>query len=1066
MHKAENTERIPQISKYLPKPRFGIFRKLLISFLLISIIPILIFGYYTTFTLNNIDKRVTDKIKNSINVKTLEALELQAIYIARSVEKFLKQTESDLRSLTALPPTPQNYLKFSNTHRSEIWHLTKSGNGITDKHETIPLYKEVSFIDIAGNEIISVKNGKITPRYLLKNVSNPKNTTYKCENYFTETKNLKPGEIYVGHVTGFYLSKNDQLQGGKDINQSAADKFYNGIIRFATPIYKHGRFAGVITLALDHRHLMEFTQHVLPLKKDQTVFPDYNSGDYAFMFDDEGWIITHPKLWDIRGVDKNGNWIKAYTSETPDSLIKAGLIPFNLFDADFIHPNYPFVAEEVRRKHSGTAITTNVGGIKKVMAYAPVLYDSGEYKDSGIFGGVTIGTQLEKFQSGIKAVAEELNIVTDLFRKNIFWFSLITFLVASITSYFVSSSFTKPIIELTNTSQRLAEGNLSERIHIDREDEIGVLANSFNFMAYELGKSKSELLESMEYLELSKNKIESYAKDLEYQLKIFRSIQRISNILGKTFEMNTILKIILKNCVQSIGFDRAILYLKDNSGKYLECKEIWGFPPEDAQRVLNSKYNIEHCDCIETKVAKTGEIIFVEDFNNYKDATSMDKKIREIGKSNSFIFVPLKAKEEIIGIMGADKSVSKGNISELDINSFQILANQASRVIENTKLYQELIRQRNFVENILKFMPNAVLTIDEKGKILSANKAVDNIFEINYKEITGQKIEKAFGDFHPFVDEIKRFLYEGNTSLFFTIKQKINGDEKILEIKTSDIYSDSGKNSGFILIVADITEKTRREEHMQEMERLALLGKFAAGIAHEIRNPLTGISLFMDDLHDKVIQDKEISKVIELALSEVERLESLVNELLEYANPSQGNFALSDIHEILNSTLMLVEHQYEKKNIEIVTEFDDKLEKFVFDGEKLKQAFLNLFINAMQAMKNGGKLKVSTARLKKNIFLHHANASVNFKEVVKITITDTGPGINPESIHKVFEPFYTTKKGGTGLGLSITQTIISEHKGKILVFNKLEGGASFVIYLPYIKEPNFVGLENNELKNG
>ncbi len=1063
MNQAEIEKRKPQISKYLPKPHLGIFRRLLTSFLLISIIPILIFGYYTTFTLDNIDKKLTGKIKTAINEKTLESLELQAIYIAKSVRKFLKQCEYDLLSLTSISPTANNYLKFSKNHLSEIWHLAYSNSTLAEIHEAIPLYKEISFIDKSGRELISVKNGKLVPAYKLKNVANPKNTTYKCENYFTEAKKLKPGEIYVGHVTGFYISKNEQLNGAKDLSESPPGKFYDGVIRFATPVYTGGKLRGVVMIALDHRHLMEFTQHVLPLKKEETVFPDYNSGDYAFMFDDEGWIITHPKLWDIRGVDKNGNWVKAYTSDTPDSLIKAGKIPFNLFDADFIHPNYPFVAEEIIRKHSGTAITTNVGGIKKVMAYAPIIYDTGEYKNSGIFGGITIGTQLEKFQSGIQAVADELNVVTDLFRRNIFWFTLFTFLAASITSFFVSRSFTKPIIELTKTSQRLAEGNLHERIYLERDDEIGALANSFNFMAYELEKSKSELIESLEYLELSKSKIESYAKDLEYQLKIFRSIQRISNILGKTFEMNTILKIILKNCVQSIGFDRAILYLKDDSGKYLECKEIWGFSPEDAERVIKSKYNIEHCDCIETKVARSGKIIYVEDFKNYKEATEVDRKIRDIGKSNSFIFVPLKAKEEIIGIMGADKSLSEGKITELDINSLQILANQASRVIENTKLYQELIRQRNFVENILKFMPNAVLTIDDKGKILSANETVKNIFEIDHSKIIGEKVEKAFEKFHPFVDEIKRFLHDGSSGLFFAIKQKINDEEKILEITTSDIYSDSGKSSGFILIIADITEKTQREEHMQEMERLVLLGKFAAGIAHEIRNPLTGISLFMDDLHDKVVHDKEISKVIELALSEVERLENLVNELLEYANPSRGNYALTDIHETINSTLMLVRHQFEKMNIETETEYDESLEKFVFDKEKIKQAFLNLFINAMQAMKNGGKLKISTTRLKKNIFLHHATATVNFNEVVKITISDTGPGIDPESISKVFEPFYTTKKGGTGLGLSITQTIISEHQGKILVFNKLEGGASFVIYLPYITEENYEKIEPNRV---
>ena len=106
-------------------------------------------------------------------------------------------------------------------------------------------------------------------------------------------------------------------------------------------------------IALDQRLLMEFTQHILPNKIETTVFPSYRSGNYAFMFDDEGWAITHPKLWDIRGVDKSGKWVPAFSSTTKDSTIAAGYIPFNLDDAAFIHPNYPFVADEIRRKNAG-----------------------------------------------------------------------------------------------------------------------------------------------------------------------------------------------------------------------------------------------------------------------------------------------------------------------------------------------------------------------------------------------------------------------------------------------------------------------------------------------------------------------------------------------------------------------------------------------------------------------------------------------------------------------------------------------------------------------------------------
>ncbi|MEZ4764346.1 MAG: GAF domain-containing protein [Calditrichia bacterium] len=199
--------------------------------------------------------------------------------------------------------------------------------------------------------------------------------------------------------------------------------------------------------------------------------------------------------------------------------------------------------------------------------------------------------------------------------------------------------------------------------------------------------------------------------------------------MGTTFNMNTVIRLILEHCINSIGFDRTILYLIDEQQQYLECTETHGFNAENEKYARRSRYHLERYDCIETRVVREGRIIYVEDFAHYPEATELDKKIYNFTKSNSFVYVPLKVKEKIIGILGADKVRSKNPITQTDINSLQILANQASRVIENTRLYQEVINQRNFVEDIISNMQNGVITINSNGRITSFNRAASKILQ-------------------------------------------------------------------------------------------------------------------------------------------------------------------------------------------------------------------------------------------------------------------------------------------------------------------------------------------------
>jgi signal transduction histidine kinase len=241
------------------------------------------------------------------------------------------------------------------------------------------------------------------------------------------------------------------------------------------------------------------------------------------------------------------------------------------------------------------------------------------------------------------------------------------------------------------------------------------------------------------------------------------------------------------------------------------------------------------------------------------------------------------------------------------------------------------------------------------------------------------------------------------------------------------------QQAGWLLTIEDLTERVNMRLQMARMDRLASLGRMSAGIAHEVRNPLTGVSLLLDELHDRLIGKELDQQLIRRALEEIERLESLVNELLRFASMPAPQLALGVISDVLADSLFLVRKQCNRSNIQIVEQISEAIPELWMDADRLKQVFLNLFNNAIDAMQNGGILTVK--------------AEVA-DDSVRISVVDSGCGIPAEKIPLIFEPFYTSKGQGTGLGLAISYNIISDHGGEIEVESQPDEGTSVLVRLP------------------
>jgi len=225
---------------------------------------------------------------------------------------------------------------------------------------------------------------------------------------------------------------------------------------------------------------------------------------------------------------------------------------------------------------------------------------------------------------------------------------------------------------------------------------------------------------------------------------------------------------------------------------------------------------------------------------------------------------------------------------------------------------------------------------------------------------------------------------------------------------------------------------------MQRADRLAALGTLTAGLAHEIRNPLVAIKTFTQLLPERFDDNEFRNHFLNVTAGEVDRISSLVTELLDFARPSQPKWNKEDLNQVVEKMTLLVDTESHKKNIRVLKAFDEHLPPVTLDREQIKQVLLNILLNAVDATPENGTIAVSTRPVTRNAYLDY----------VQVVIADTGKGIPEEDLEKVFTPFYTTKHGGSGLGLAISYQIVQEHQGSIEVESKPNQGTTFLVNLP------------------
>lgn len=392
-------------------------------------------------------------------------------------------------------------------------------------------------------------------------------------------------------------------------------------------------------------------------------------------------------------------------------------------------------------------------------------------------------------------------------------------------------------------------------------------------------------------------------------------------------------------------------------------------------------------------------------------------------------------------------------VLSLHIAAFFAVAYLGSSAAETLRRMKEELRAKEsnieelqaFNVNVAQCMSTGLLTTDEEGRITAFNRAAEEITGFKWDDVRG----KRFPDILP-VKEIEEILSSVKQILpIYRFESEVNKSDEsriILGMNVSHLLDDTGKSHGLIVIFQDLTRVKDMEREVKKREKMAMIGEVAAGMAHEIRNPLASLSGSMQMLKEELSLEGDNAYLMEIALREMDRLNTTITEFLAYAKPNPPQKKTMDVNDLLLDTINLLKNSehYRSTKVHTQNEFKEDMLVLPVDPHQMSQVFWNLSLNALQAMPDGGVLTIST----RMGAVRTADLASKSGEWAEISFRDTGQGIQEGILEKIFVPFFTTKENGSGLGLSIVHRIIEEHEGRIYVRSKPGRGTQFTIYLP------------------
>lgn len=410
--------------------------------------------------------------------------------------------------------------------------------------------------------------------------------------------------------------------------------------------------------------------------------------------------------------------------------------------------------------------------------------------------------------------------------------------------------------------------------------------------------------------------------------------------------------------------------------------------------------------------------------------------------------IGIRSKGRITGAILLGPRASGSVYGRIELSVLTGLCDQLAVALENAKLYTEVRNSRIYNDLLLDYLVNGVIATDVQRKITVCNREAARILRVDPDRLQ------------------RRHIGVLPLSLFEILDQTFSGEKEIrdrqislpgdgvteetpLNVGSALVRGHTGEPLGALLVFNDLTAVRKLERQVQRTDRLASLGTLSAGMAHEIKNPLVTVKTFAQLLPARFDDPEFRASFAELVGNEIKRIDALVNQLLHFARPSEPSLRPVHVHSIIHDTLNLVGQAMKQKCITVKTRLDASRDVILGDANLLVQALVNFLLNAIESMDSGGRLTLCTRSDAAFPPGHRAGISMD-GECLRVTVADTGSGIEPEHLQYVFDPFYTTKAGGTGLGLSVAHEIIRKHHGSVDVESVLGQGSIFFVYFPLI----------------
>lgn len=516
-----------------------------------------------------------------------------------------------------------------------------------------------------------------------------------------------------------------------------------------------------------------------------------------------------------------------------------------------------------------------------------------------------------------------------------------------------------------------------------------------------------------------------------------RGLLDFGRTLSATTSIEPLLNSLVNRLQEVLAVEKVAVFVEseNKAGEYRIAKSAG----------LSSEYVVpnDFRQMIREKSAQTG-IVRADELEISEHETSDGGFMRQ----ELHYYVPCVVRGKMVAVIGLGRGIDGSLLSSEDLDILRTISGYVAVAIENSSLYEEQAKRtdelallKEFNESIVESVNVGLLAVDADGLVTRCNTTFEEMLELNRDQVVGKSVVNLFDE--TFSVNLLQILGKSRWHLkelrhgYKLHTESSKGNPLILNVAVAPLRTVSQGQTGAIIVMENVTSRVKLEESLQQSEKLSSIGLLAAGVAHEVNTPLTGVSSYTQMLLGMIPETDPKHALLLKVQKQTERASNIAGNLLNFSRVGNTTeFDELDINKTLDNTLQLLEIQLRKSNINIVKNYSDVPPKIYGNSGKLQQVFTNLILNARDAIFNGGTITLTT--------------KIENEDSIIVEVTDDGIGIDAENLSKIYDPFFTTKGvgSGTGLGLAVTYGIIQEHSGSIETISQIGEGATFRLEFP------------------